>query len=293
MGGIIKTQRTTVQLSITRDFNGIKLVNDSAAPGNQFNYGTNAAGVKGWQQNFVTWDSTLANVYNPVSSPMPAITTASQNTFYGINIAPGLTSGNRNSIFGINAYALTSGTANTAIGHLNLFDLVDQDNNTAVGFYNGGGNGYGNTLIGYNNMYLTPPTNQPNYNVMVGAGCGRTLGNLADFNVFIGVSVAPDSTTANKNIAIGYQAATSLTTGNRNICIGENSASGVSQGADCIFIGRGSGSSTIDPQEQIVLGKMLSPNNVKGFYVDVQYMQNIAGPTQLYYDPVSGLITYS
>lgn len=37
-----------MQMSITSDVNGVKLVSDSAAPGNQQYYGTNTSGTKGF-----------------------------------------------------------------------------------------------------------------------------------------------------------------------------------------------------------------------------------------------------
>lgn len=42
------------QLSVDQDAGGVKLVNDLATPGNNFHYGTDAAGTKGWYADAVT-----------------------------------------------------------------------------------------------------------------------------------------------------------------------------------------------------------------------------------------------
>jgi len=43
------TLNAITQMSVTSDASGLKLVNDAATPGNDKVYGTDGAGVKGWQ----------------------------------------------------------------------------------------------------------------------------------------------------------------------------------------------------------------------------------------------------
>ena len=68
-------------MSIDRDGSGLKLINDSATPGNNKMYGTDASGTKGWQnqsQMSIDRDSSGLKLVNDVTTP-------SALQFYGTN----------------------------------------------------------------------------------------------------------------------------------------------------------------------------------------------------------------
>ena len=182
------------------------------------------------------------------------ISSADNNTGFGVDIFAALTSGARNTTMGVGSMAaLTSGANNVAVGGYALASITDTHGNTAIGYQtqqNGAGAAY-NVSVGYRaGRELTSGDN----NVFIGAYAGDANTSGID-NVGIGAYALTENTSGTRNTAIGYEAGRDLAGGEKNVLVGYGCGNEVTSGANNVMMGDNAGTNVTSGSSNTLIGK--------------------------------------
>lgn len=182
-------QNLTVSGSISSSSN-INLPTSTALVGN-----INKNGVR-----FIT-NPLGNNTFCGVSSGNLAVT-GTNNSGYGFNCLPNVSTATDDTAYGVNSQiAMQSGVRNTSMGAFSLSAGVACNDNVAIGFNAG-----------------SPATG--NQNTCIGAGSCDHM-TAANNNVAVGYRSGSGLTTGSGNVLVGPSAAITLTTGSNNIVLGD------------------------------------------------------------------------
>jgi len=198
---------------------GFGTVNNSTGTASFGGYGVNAAY---YQVNGSTILAMLPGVASlGVGVEAGRVSTATQNTFVGVQAGYDNTAGAGNSFLGYRAgYANTTGAGNSFMGKSVAYSNTTGSNNTFLGFESalanttGGNNSYLGHSAGYNNLTGSA-------NAAFGSGAGRGIsGQSYSSSTLVGYQAGYNLNASVGNILIGYKAGYTITTGTGNIVIG-------------------------------------------------------------------------
>ncbi len=159
------------------------------------------------------------NTNTMLGASVPAITSGSNNSFFGSNAGTANTTGSENTFLGIAGYRNTTGSSNTFTGSnagsVNTTGAYNTSNGSGAGAYN---NGNANVFMGASSGHYTTG----NSNVIIGTHAAYKYNG--DGNVVIGSG------------AVGGYPGTNLQ-GNNNVFLGQNSYATVTGLSNAIAIG--------------------------------------------------------
>lgn len=216
----------------------LSLVNDSASPGNNFFYGTNASGVKGFYNGVVS-PITIQNTNSLFSTGLTgtgAGSTASSAIFLGQNAGNAATNA-ANSLFlsenaGRNA---TNASDSVFLGRLTGFGATDA---------------FQSVFLGTQSGQSATDANRSNF---IGIAAGTNAAN-ASFSNFIGFNVGLSATGADHSNFIGRATGTSAANAYYSTFIGDNAGTNATNANSSIFIGTTSGNGATNANSSIFIG---------------------------------------
>jgi len=150
-------------------------------------------------------------------------------------------------------------------------------------------------LVGNNNHFVLAPF--IGGDTSLNLGLGSMASGSGTNSVAVGVNTL-NSNTGSNNTALGYNALKSNTVGVNNTAIGQSSGSDIVSGSGNVLLGNNTQAGAASSTNRIVIGNNVTGvtnNSVTIGGITSMYIQNLQAAktaTILYYNPVSGLVTY-